>query len=265
VQVETLQVKQAQPATKKEPRKRKTKRWLGLAVANMKEPIPGAPSAARAMIQRAHRGGPGHKAGLQRGDVIIEAGGQEVGPYQDYIEQARLKEIGEHLPLKVLRDGRPIVVSVPLIEKPANGKVWRRQHFPGSEAFSWTLPGVRPQVQLSDRKTSPKPQLLYFWASWCGPCRQTSPLVNQLHRDAADRLEVIAVSSEERKVIEDFLKKGGTQYAVAHDTEGLVKLDYEVQSLPTIVWLTGDRVTDWDYGIGGVRRVVQKLRRELEI
>jgi thiol-disulfide isomerase/thioredoxin len=238
---------------------------LGLAVANMKEPIPGAPSTARAMIQRAHRGGPGHKAGLQRGDVIIEAGGQEVGPYQDYIEQARLKEIGDHLPLKVLRDGKPIVVSVPLIEKPPNGKVWRRQHFPGSEAFSWTLPGVRPQEQLSDRKKSPKPQLLYFWASWCGPCRQTSPLVNQLHRDAADRLEVIAVSSEERKVIEDFLKKGGTEYAVAHDAEGLVKLDYEVQSLPTIVWLTGDRVTDWDYGIGGVRRVVQKLRRELEI
>ena len=266
VRVENVTVKgQVNPKKSRDSRKGKPKRWLGLAVANMKEPIPGVPPSSRAMIRRVHRGGPGHEAGLRRGDVIIEAAGQPIGPYQDYIAQARLKEVGEHLPLKVMRQGSPLEVNVGLTEKPANGKVWRREHFPGTESFSWSIPSLRPSGQITDRKETKKQQLLYFWATWCGPCRRTSPVVDLLHRDAAGRMEVVAVSSEERDVIEAYLKNEGTSYPVAHDAEGLVKLDYEVESLPTIVWLDGDKVVAWDYGVGGVQRVVASVRRQLNI
>jgi thiol-disulfide isomerase/thioredoxin len=246
-------------------RKGQPKRWLGLAVANLKEPIPQAPANARAMIQRAHRGGPGHRAGLRRGDVIVAAEGQPVLRYQDYIAQARLKEIGDTLALEVLRDGQPLQFEVGLIEKPRNSKVWRRQHFPGSAAFSWDIPKVRPLGRVHDTRTSLRPQLIYFWATWCGPCRRTSPEVDRLYRDAGGRVDVIAVSSEERDVIEGYLKRGSTTYPVAHDDEGRLKLDYEVQSLPTIVWLEGDKVVAWDYGIAGVQRVVSSLRTQLDI
>jgi len=246
-------------------RKGKPKRWLGLAVANMKEPIPKAPTGARAMIQRVHRGGPGHRAGLLRGDVIVAAEGQSVLRYQDYIAQARLKEIGDTLALEVLREGQPLRVEVGLIEKPRNSKVWRRQHFPGSTPFSWNIPRIRPLGRVHDTRTSPRPQLIYFWATWCGPCRRTSPEVDRLYRDAGGRVDVIAVSSEERDVIEGYLERGSTSYPVAHDDEGSLKLDYEVQSLPTIVWLEGDNVVAWDYGISGVERVVSGLRAQLHI
>ncbi len=257
---------QASPSgSKASSRKGKPKRWLGLAVANMNEPIPGAPSDARAMVQRAHRGGPGHRAGLKRGDVIVAAEGEPVLRYQDYIAQARLKEIGDTLRVEVLRGGQPLLVDVGLIEKPANSKVWRRDNFPGSEAFSWEIPRVRPAGRSHDNTASSRPQLLYFWATWCGPCRTTSPEVDRLHRDAGERVDVIAVSSEERDVIDSYLAKNSTSYPVAHDIERLLKLDYEVQSLPTIVWLEGDKVVAWDYGIGGVRRVVTQLRAKLKI
>ena len=246
-------------------RKGKPKRWLGLAVANMKEPIPQVPSGARAMIQRVHRGGPGHRAGLLRGDVIVTAEGQPVLRYQDYIAQARLKEIGDTLAIEILREGQPLRVEVGLIEKPRNSKVWRRQHFPGSTPFSWDIPRIRPLGRVQDTRTSPRPQLIYFWATWCGPCRRTSPEVDRLYRDAGGRVDVIAVSSEERDVIEGYLEKGSTSYPVAHDNEGILKLDYEVQSLPTIVWLEGDKVVAWDYGISGVQRVVSGLRAQLHI
>jgi thiol-disulfide isomerase/thioredoxin len=246
-------------------RKGKPKRWLGLAVANMKEPIPQAPTDARAMIQRVHRGGPGHRAGLRRGDVIVAAEGHPVVRYQDYIAQARLKEIGDTLGLEVLREGQPLRVEVGLIEKPRNSKVWRRQHFPGSASFSWDIPRIRPLGRVHDTRTSPRPQLIYFWATWCAPCRRTSPEVDRLYRDAGGRVDVIAVSSEERDVIEGYLKRESTSYPVAHDDEGILKLDYEVQSLPTIVWLEGDKVVAWDYGISGVQQVVSDLRAQLHI
>lgn len=38
---------------------------------------------------------------------------------------------------------------------------------------------------------SDKPVLVYFWASWCGPCRLVSPSINSIAETYADRLKVV--------------------------------------------------------------------------
>jgi thioredoxin 1 len=35
-----------------------------------------------------------------------------------------------------------------------------------------------------------KPVLVYFWATWCGPCRLVSPSVNWVAQNYSDRLKV---------------------------------------------------------------------------
>ncbi|MBE9029717.1 thioredoxin [filamentous cyanobacterium LEGE 11480] len=35
------------------------------------------------------------------------------------------------------------------------------------------------------------PVMVYFWASWCGPCRLMSPLVEKISTTYADRLKVV--------------------------------------------------------------------------
>jgi thioredoxin 1 len=36
-----------------------------------------------------------------------------------------------------------------------------------------------------------QPVLVYFWASWCGPCQLMSPLVNSVAATYNDRLKVV--------------------------------------------------------------------------
>ncbi len=36
-----------------------------------------------------------------------------------------------------------------------------------------------------------KPVLVYFWATWCGPCRLVSPSINAVAETYRDRLKVV--------------------------------------------------------------------------
>ncbi|OKH23236.1 thiol reductase thioredoxin [Hydrococcus rivularis NIES-593] len=36
-----------------------------------------------------------------------------------------------------------------------------------------------------------KPVLVYFWASWCGPCRLVSPSIDWVANTYSDRLKVV--------------------------------------------------------------------------
>ncbi len=61
--------------------------------------------------------------------------------------------------------------------------------------------------------------LVDFWASWCGPCKQSFPAMEELHqRYAAKGLVIIAVSVDEKAGdMESFLKKGHASFTVVRD------------------------------------------------
>jgi thiol-disulfide isomerase/thioredoxin len=87
-----------------------------------------------------------------------------------------------------------------------------------------------------------RPVLLDFWASWCGPCLRSMPVVEKLHNDFGSAgLVVLAVDvGESRETVEKFLKTRTLPYPVIMGDEGGIPAAYAVNAFPTFVMIGPD-------------------------
>lgn len=71
------------------------------------------------------------------------------------------------------------------------------------------------------------PQVLNFWASWCGNCIKEMPAFNRVAAATADRvgfvgMDLLDVLGESRTTARRFAAKTGVRYSLAYDPSGLL-------------------------------------------
>lgn len=77
--------------------------------------------------------------------------------------------------------------------------------------------------------------LVDFWASWCGPCRQSFPWLNEMQAKYADLgLVVIGVNVDrERADATRFLRDVPARFEMVYDPTGTLAAQYSVPGMPS--------------------------------
>ena len=111
---------------------------------------------------------------------------------------------------------------------------------PGEPAPSFELPGLASPVQLSAYKGMTV--YLDFWASWCGPCKQSFPWMGEMQaRYKAQGLRVLAINLDQKPADANaFLKDNPAGFDVAFDANGKTPKAYAIQGMPTSVLIGPD-------------------------
>ena len=95
-------------------------------------------------------------------------------------------------------------------------------------------------VSLTDYRGGPL--VVNFWATWCPPCRQEIPLLQQVFQQ---RKEVPLVTVDTRETpgkVREFLEAAGYSLLVALDENGTVSDTYQIRYIPTTLFIDGEGV-----------------------
>ncbi|MFS0663378.1 redoxin domain-containing protein [Bacillus mojavensis] len=133
----------------------------------------------------------------------------------------------------------------------------------GQQAPDFTLKALSGESSsLSDVRG--KKVLLNFWATWCKPCRQEMPAMEELQKEHSD-LAVIAVNftsaEKSEKQVQAFADTYHLTFPILIDKKG-INADYNVFSYPT-TYILDEKGVIQDIHIGTMTK--KEMKEKLDI
>ncbi|CNJ81412.1 protein disulfide oxidoreductase [Yersinia aldovae] len=137
---------------------------------------------------------------------------------------------------RLKRWGKELVILLLLIAAVSLGMDWLRSPQVPADWGDVPLQTLAGQTVSLKEMSQEKPLLIYFWATWCGVCKFTTPSVNQLVKEGENVLTV-ALRSGEAPQLERWLAKKGYQLPVINDPRGELSARWQIGVTPTLVIL----------------------------
>jgi thiol-disulfide isomerase/thioredoxin len=219
--------------------------WLGIRFGGVPAPVRKDQQLTdgAAAVTVVYPESPAEEADLRVGDVIL-------GPPEARFEDARqirewtmLAAVDKPAPLAVLRGKERLELTIVPKAYPMK---W--PELPGPARVSSPAPAIQRLQLTAYRGELPSdlrggtPHLLFYWATWCAPCKAALPELLAFERERGT--PVIAITDEPAETLDGFFASFGKPFPerVATDETRRSFLAYGVSGTPTFVLVDGEGV-----------------------
>lgn len=83
------------------------------------------------------------------------------------------------------------------------------------------------------------PVLVDFWASWCGPCKMLSPIVDEIAEEVGDKIKVGKINVDEQMEL---------------------STKFKIMSIPTLIVFQGGKVITTSVGVRSKEEILSMLK-----
>ena len=101
---------------------------------------------------------------------------------------------------------------------------------------------IATNTSFDELLQSEKLVIVDFWATWCGPCRMLSPLLDEVEAEMADKVEVVKVNVDDADEI---------------------AMRYRIMSIPTLIFFKDGKMVDRSVGAMPKSSLIEKINANL--
>ncbi|QEY24078.1 protein disulfide oxidoreductase [Neisseria animalis] len=124
---------------------------------------------------------------------------------------------------------------------------WRSPEQPVQSADKPLLTLTRHTTSLAELSRD-QTAVLYFWGSWCGICRYTSPVIEDLHQAGIPVLS-IALNSGNDATVGSYLQQHSFHFPTVNDADGSLSRQWQVGVTPTIILIKNGKMVHHTTGL----------------
>lgn len=104
----------------------------------------------------------------------------------------------------------------------------------GKAAPDLSIQTVNGKGQITISSLAGKVAVVDFWATWCGPCKQSFPKLEEIAKQNSGKVAVVGISvDDDSSGVADFAKSNGATFAIGWDDGHTIANRWKVDSMPT--------------------------------